>query len=264
MRQFICLFIISLKKTKEVFDMGVTRDGDNDTVNGEMLQGNRLSDDVSGGDSSDRFHCPGVKLASCFGDDMRTNSQLIIAANGLIDDKGDNSLLPAVCLEKREQDSGPKKYKEELEKLGKQLLILTQRLDAEVNSKKLMEEKLSMAKSTIATQKREILLLQRQLQSGASESSDRRSEVPIRDIALLKPKLSGLGGAEKVPKGDDTYHLQTSLSRMSAERDELLNCVKKQSKLIDVLKQQKLHLEASILADISEKELGKYFDIARR
>ncbi|RNF03739.1 hypothetical protein TraAM80_05562 [Trypanosoma rangeli] len=249
---------------KEVFDMDVTQDGHNDTVNGEKFQRNRLSDNVSVGDSSEKLHCPGVKSASCSGDDMRTKSQMTIAANDLIDVKGDNSLLPAVCPEKREQCTGPKKYKEELDKLGKQLLILTQRLDAEVNSKKLVEDKLSMAKSTIATQKREILLLQRQLQSGPSELSDRRLEAPLRDIALLKPKLSGLGGAEKVSQGGDASQLQTSLCRVSAERDELLNCVKKQSKLIEVLKQQKLHLEASILADISEKELGKYFDLVRR
>ncbi|RNF07064.1 uncharacterized protein Tco025E_07449 [Trypanosoma conorhini] len=205
----------------------------------------------------------GVRAEFRSAGDIRTKSQLTMAVNGLRDEKKDNFLSPVALSEKSEEDSGPKKSKEVSEKVGKQMLILKQKLQAEMNSKKLLEEKLEMAKSTIATQKKEILLLQRQLQSGVSELSGRRLEGSLREANLLKPKSSGLGRAEKSSQEDDDSHLQNSLSRLCAERDELLNCVRKQGKLIEILKRQKLHLEAFILADMSENELGKYFDLAR-
>ncbi|EKF30970.1 hypothetical protein MOQ_005198 [Trypanosoma cruzi marinkellei] len=242
--------------------MSLSQSDDSGNLNGGNSTLDRLKNDSSVNDSNGAIHLSEVRSALCSGNDMKTNSPFITAAKSPRDEKGDKDFSLDVSSEKFEWVSA-RNYQEDSEKLGKQLLILKKELEAEVCSKRVMEEKISMLERTVATQKKEILLLQRKVQSGVSELSERRLESALREIAFLKSKLSGAGETENSSQGDVVLQLESSLNKLVAEKDELLNCLRKQSMLLDVLKRQKLHLEAAILIDISERELGRYFDVAR-
>ncbi|ESS67488.1 hypothetical protein TCDM_03724 [Trypanosoma cruzi Dm28c] len=243
--------------------MSISQSDDGGNLNGGSSKLNRLKKCLLANDSNGAIHRSEARSALCSGKDMRTNSPFITAAKSMRDDKGDKVFSLDATSEKCDLESALKNYQEDSVKLGKQLLTLKKELEAEVSSKRVMEEKLSILESIVSTQRKEILLLQRKVQSGVSELSEKRLESALREIAFLKSKLGGVGETENSSQGDVVLQLQSNLNKLAAEKDELLNCVRKQSMLLDVLERQKLHLEAAILIDISEKELERYFDVAR-
>ncbi|ORC86057.1 uncharacterized protein TM35_000312430 [Trypanosoma theileri] len=163
----------------------------------------------------------------------------------------------------RELLSERRKHREESELLRKQLIALQKRMDIEVCNRKAMEQKLSVAESTVTRQKKEIILLQRQLQSSNSEVTERRLESALREVNLLKSSLDQMNSKAKMSSEDTVIELQSIIDKLSAEKNDLVNCLRKQNKLIDVLKRQKLHLEATVLVDLTEKDIEKYFDLLR-
>ncbi|KAH9586288.1 hypothetical protein LSM04_004689 [Trypanosoma melophagium] len=163
----------------------------------------------------------------------------------------------------QEFSSERRKYREELEMLRKQLCTLQQRMNAEVHNRKTTEQKLSLAESTVARQKKEIILLQRQLHSSNSEVTERRLESALREVNLLKAKLEEMNSKANMSPDDTVFELQSIIDKLSAEKNDLVNCLRKQNKLIDALKRQKLHLEATVLVDLTEKDIEKCFDLLR-
>jgi hypothetical protein len=67
---------------------------------------------------------------------------------------------------------------------------------------------------------------------------------------------SGAGGADS-----EVVRLRAENKRLVQQKTELIGLFKKQIKLIDILKRQKLHVEAARLLSFSEDEFSKTLEI---
>jgi hypothetical protein len=155
----------------------------------------------------------------------------------------------------------------ESEKQAKLIGALNQKVDKEVATHREMEQKLRIAEVTISTQKKEILLLQRGGAAGVvdSVSGDVRLQKANEEIARLRKELAAAttpGSSSEA--ADQIVTLRAENKRLDAQRVELLGCIRKQNKLIDVLKRQKLHLEAAKLISMTEEEFTKILEINQK
>ncbi|KEG10718.1 hypothetical protein DQ04_03381100 [Trypanosoma grayi] len=207
----------------------------------------------------------GCGTASFSGSEIDKRSVSLIVAGGR-DLKGENKKRinqSGESNEVRDLRSALTKSREESEKLGRQLVVMQQKLDAELYNRKLAEQKLSVAENVVATQKKEMVLLQRSAQLSPGDAKDRKLENALREIALLRSKVDEMNETKSISQGEGFAQLRASVSKLSSEKNELINCLRKQNKLIDVLKRQKVHLEAAVLVELAEKEVERYFDLAR-
>lgn len=109
------------------------------------------------------------------------------------------------------------------------------------------EQRLHIAEKTIVSQRKEILMLQRQLGSPRTAGS------------LRTEKVSSAPNSGK----DDAVVDQERVHVLQQENADLLSCLKKQNRLIDVLKRQKILLEAGTLLALSEKEFSQHLELER-
>lgn len=153
----------------------------------------------------------------------------------------------------------------ESDKQQKMIGSLNNRVEREMAEKKELAQKCKVAESQLAAARKEIQLLQRQI-SGAGSTGDAAKEEPrlqraLSEIESLRSKLSTPQvSAEPV----ELSHLRTENKKLEAQRLELITCVRKQNRLIDVLKRQKMHLEAAKLLQITEEEFVKTLEINHR
>ncbi|KAG8340084.1 hypothetical protein TRVL_09087 [Trypanosoma vivax] len=131
------------------------------------------------------------------------------------------------------------------------------------SNKMTLERRLEMAEANVATQKKELLLLRRQIHCKGSQHNDHRLENALKEIASLRSMLDAANKKSDCSHDDAISRMQATIDKLTTEKNDLIDCVRKQNKLIDVLKRQKIHLEAAVLLDFSDKELGKYFELAR-
>nr|CCC95770.1 unnamed protein product [Trypanosoma congolense IL3000] len=124
-----------------------------------------------------------------------------------------------------------------------------------------LSQKICMLEATVATQKKEILLLQRQIQSKSDGAAERRLESARQEIASLKEKLNNSTEGTNGSQVAASMQMHAAIERLSAEKNELLSCLRKQNKLIDALQRQKIHLESIMLIHLAEKEIEKYFEL---
>ncbi len=61
---------------------------------------------------------------------------------------------------------------------------------------------------------------------------------------------------------DDHLRLVSEKTKLEKQKNELLSVFKKQSKLVDVLKRQKVHLEAAAALKFTEDEFLKTLEIS--
>lgn len=73
-------------------------------------------------------------------------------------------------------------------------------------------------------------------------------------IADLQIQTKGKSDSGKVPE------LEARIRELEKQRTEILNAFRKQIKLIDILKRQKIHLEAARLLTFTEEEFMKTLD----
>lgn len=114
--------------------------------------------------------------------------------------------------------------------------------------------------------KKEIEELQLLVKESETKSRDRefRLKQTIKSVQNLKEKLlenknnkkSELNSHAKKEISD----LKTTINALEKKNNDLLTCFKKQMQLIDVLKRQKIHLEASRLLELTEKEFVSALD----
>jgi predicted nucleic acid-binding Zn-ribbon protein len=111
--------------------------------------------------------------------------------------------------------------------------------------------------------------LQREVASATREHKSRKAEQETKDAKLnraleeierLKAQLKSdeLNFRETIEASkQEKERLVSDNRRLSKHRADILNAFKKQMKLIDVLKRQKLHLEAAKMLSFTEEEFSK-------
>ncbi len=111
--------------------------------------------------------------------------------------------------------------------------------------------------------------MQREAASANREHKSRRVEQETKD-AKLNRALEEIDRLKAQLKSDELIYRETLEAskqekerlvgenrRLSKHRADLVNAFKKQMKLIDVLKRQKLHLEAAKMLSFTEEEFAK-------
>lgn len=158
-----------------------------------------------------------------------------------------------------------KKMKSENQRLQKEL----KRANAKESGKRVTEErrKIDLENFTIENQtlKKEISGLKTIVKE--SDAKSRSNEVRLTRALESVDKFKRLLSDGKNVKSESDSKLrakvddiQKQLKDVEKERNNLLLCFKEQMKLIEVLKRQKVHAEASKLLDITEKEFLKVIE----
>jgi hypothetical protein len=111
--------------------------------------------------------------------------------------------------------------------------------------------------------------MQREAASASREHKTRKAEQETKD-AKLNRALEEIDRLKAQMKSDELNYRETLEAskqekerlvsenrRLSKHRTDLVNAFKKQMKLIDVLKRQKLHLEAAKMLSFTEEEFAK-------
>ena len=102
------------------------------------------------------------------------------------------------------------------------------------------------------------------------EREERTREGRMKAVALDNERLrKRVEALEGVAKGDDAqaagveelHRLRREKAKLLSQRAEMVAAFKKQMKLIDVLKRQKMHLEAAKLLAFTEQEFTAALDI---
>ncbi len=111
--------------------------------------------------------------------------------------------------------------------------------------------------------------MQREASSASREHKSRKAEQETKDAKLnraleeidrLKAQLKSeeLNFRETIEASkQEKERLVSDNRRLSKHRADIVNAFKKQMKLIDVLKRQKLHLEAAKMLSFTEEEFAK-------
>lgn len=84
-------------------------------------------------------------------------------------------------------------------------------------------------------------------------------EVEKLKLALREAKISETGKNENIRR--DLDRLSEENKKLERQRNELLQAFKKQMKLIDVLKRQKMHIESAKLLAFTEDEFVKTLEL---
>ena len=79
-------------------------------------------------------------------------------------------------------------------------------------------------------------------------------------LRQLKDERDGAGSGAKL----EVQRLAAENTRLRKRQSELILAFKKQAKLIDVLKRQKLHVEAATLLSFTEEEFSKTLELGER
>jgi hypothetical protein len=158
-----------------------------------------------------------------------------------------------------------KQQKAEGEKKDQQIAQITARHDREVCASKELHASLKSAEAQLALLKKEITVMQHGLASKAQGGASDTDAVRLRRAeAELKSAQAELAELRKARDGDgaaaDASRYAEENKALVKQRAELLQCLRKQSKLIDVLKRQKLHLEAAKMLQLTEQDFTNALD----
>lgn len=169
---------------------------------------------------------------------------------------------------------------EKIEKLKS--IISSSKDESKSSDKKVatLQEKLQKAdgdngdlKVKLEDSERQIQTLRRDLLEANKKAKDNESERNARDVRLNRAleeveKYKALLENEKSAARDgnnssrkDVEKMQASIRKLERQKGELIGAFKKQMKLIDILKRQKIHMEASKLLSFTEDEFAKILEV---
>ena len=89
---------------------------------------------------------------------------------------------------------------------------------------------------------------------------NRALEEADRLRAQLKDQKEAVVGGSDALKGE-CARLEAEVKKLARQKTEILNAFKKQMKLVDILKRQKMHIEAARLLAFTEEEFTKALEI---
>jgi hypothetical protein len=165
----------------------------------------------------------------------------------------------ALAQEKKALTKALQQLRIDHEKSEQQARALTGRLDKETAVVRELQAAAKATDAQMVLMKKELAVGQRGATKGRDDT-DVRLRRALEDLERCRTKLAEKESAEARAASSDANeataigNLQAENKMLLAQRTEFLNCLRKQNKLIDVLKRQKLHLEAAKLLQLTEQE----------
>jgi len=165
----------------------------------------------------------------------------------------------------RELESKLKDIIKENKRLEYALAASNAHMNKNTDQGKSMKETIESVKNENQSLKREVNTLRRLVKDAECEHNRREAQLSraLEEVDKFKKnindeKVLSKGAVSNSRKEKDD--LLGKIKSLQKQRSELLTALKKQMKLIDVLKRQKLHLEASRLLSFREDEFLKILD----
>jgi hypothetical protein len=114
----------------------------------------------------------------------------------------------------------------------------------------------------VGAQAKEVATLKRQLQVAQGEAEQLRALVQQLQATGAATASGGSGGQHAAGTSSaEVARLRSEVRSLETQRAELLGVVRKQARLVDVLRRQKMHLEAAKLLQITEDEFRRALQV---
>lgn len=142
------------------------------------------------------------------------------------------------------------KLRDEVEKLKQKLSASEKRLNEEESRRIKLEQKVVIAEKTSESYRKELLLLQRQLKESNKlpSSSDRQPN----NVQITNGRLGECPSCSA---------FKNEVDDLKKKCKDLKDCVAKLNKLTDILRRQKILLEAGLLLSIKEKDIEPFLEL---
>lgn len=162
--------------------------------------------------------------------------------------------------------SSVKRVKEENLKLGKQLQNAQAASEKHLNLSKEQELKITDLERQITALEKELKQTDRAAKQNENKNNSRdiRLNRALEEIERYKTMLKQKESARQETAGSDQIQierLRDENKKLERQKTELLAAFRKQLKLIDVLKRQKMHIEAAKMLSFSEEEFAQIIDV---
>jgi chromosome segregation ATPase len=155
------------------------------------------------------------------------------------------------------------KLKDELERAERAGQTAQGHWDKEVAAHRDTQAQLKVSEAQVALLKKELTAAQRH--KAASASDEAKLNRALQDLERTRQQLAEanqklMDKAAAAPAPGRVSELEQDVRSLQSQRSEFVNVIRKQNRLIDVLKRQKFHLEAAKLLQITEQEFAKVLE----
>jgi len=158
-----------------------------------------------------------------------------------------------------------KAVEEDRKKLRRNLQNAEGSLDRQRKEAQALESKAAALEREVATLRKELEASEKARKQQEQESKNQLLKLnrALQDAERFKARLekqdSQRGASDATQK--ELAKLRTENKRLQQQKTELINACKKQLKLIDILRRQKLHAEAARMLSFSEEEFAKTLEL---
>lgn len=179
------------------------------------------------------------------------------------------SIINAQALEIDTLRGSNSEATEDTRKTSQQVIVLTNALDKSKKQAAEAAKKTSEQDRLIADLNKDLAAARRNQKKTEQDLNAREVRLNrlIEEVERYKTQLREVKSTEGETQDrskKDFERLQQDNRRLERQKAELFTAFKKQLKLIDILKRQKLHIEASRLLEFSEEEFMRTLDLGER